>query len=84
MELRKHRWGLYFAVEDVSRQKPRRPVQDGIDLNRLKDIRPGNCNYCGIATARRPRARGRCVLLVGVGVKVELAQEKNKQHTYKL
>ena len=41
MEIRKHRWGLYFAVEDFSKPKPKRAVSDGIDINLLKDIRPG-------------------------------------------
>ncbi|XP_067944300.1 von Willebrand factor A domain-containing protein 5A-like isoform X2 [Watersipora subatra] len=40
MESRKHRWGLYFAVEDFNKPRPRRTVQDSIDISLLKDIRP--------------------------------------------
>lgn len=39
--IRKHRWGLYFAIEDYGRPKPKRGDYDGIDVSLLKDIRPG-------------------------------------------
>ncbi|KAF6035529.1 hypothetical protein EB796_006162 [Bugula neritina] len=42
METRKHRWGLYFAIEDFGKPRPKRTIHDGIDISLLKDIRPGN------------------------------------------